>query len=140
MVVVQNSEIVRWCKGKSSVVGNLELRLCVESWEISIWQKSRKKRPAHSLFPLRWSNNFNLGNDDDEDEDNDGDEHDDEDEDVDGVGEGNEDDSDDWNGSLANKVLCPFLPLAAAIKMKGKFCNFFFLAVQDSSIGDIVSH
>ena len=30
MLVVQDSEMVRWCKRKSSVVGNLELRLALK--------------------------------------------------------------------------------------------------------------
>ena len=36
--------------------------------------------------------------------------------DEDGVSEGNKDDSDDRSGSLANKVCCSLLLLAAAIK------------------------
>ena len=86
MLVVQNSEMVRWCKGKSSVVGNLELRLALK---VGKSQSGKSLAKSALLIPSSCCADQTISiQDDDEDED----------EDEDGVGEINKDhgnDSDD---------------------------------------------
>ena len=79
MLVVQDSEMVRWCKRKSSVVGNLELRLALK---VGKSQSGKSLTKSALLIPSSRCADQTIsiwGDDEDED----------------GVSEGNKDDSDD---------------------------------------------
>ena len=80
MLVVQDSEMVRWCKRKSSVVGNLELRLALK---VGKSQSGKSLTKSALLIPSSRCADQRISI-----------QGDDEDEDEDGVSEGNKDDSD----------------------------------------------
>ena len=71
MLVVQNSEMVRWCKGKSSVVGNLELRLALK---VGKSQSGKSLAKSALLIPSSCCADQTIsiqGDDEDEDGDED---------------------------------------------------------------------